>query len=124
MGCVIKYKGQSIPEGQFLQYKQNKYIKQYYSDKELFELDVNKKNFNTLALQRELSNRGYKLLKSTKENGTLDGILGDETKNALLDYQSKNKTKVQDNTYVAPKLLPKTTQKLLLPGTKTLFLKP
>ena len=96
------------------------------------ELDVNKKNFDTLALQRELSNRGYSLFKSSKRNGTFDGILGDETKNALLDWQSKNKTKVQGNTYVASKLLPKATQKmlpsvtqkLLLPGTKTLFLKP
>lgn len=111
MGCVIKYKGQSIPEGQFLQYKQNKYIKQYYSDKELSELDVNKKNFDTLALQRELSNRGYELPKSTKKGNTFDGVWGDETKNALLDYQSKNKTKVQDNTYVTSKLLSKPTQK-------------
>lgn len=104
--------------------KQNKYIRQYYSDKELSELDINKKNFDTLALQRELSNRGYKLPKSTKEDGTLDGILGDESKNALLDYQINNYeeggtlipkdkkkitfkykpyTAVQDNTYVEPK---------------------
>lgn len=68
---------------------QNK--RMYYTDKELSELDVNKKNFDTLALQRELSNRGYKLPKSTKENGDFDGIWGDETKKALLDYQSKNK---------------------------------
>ena len=73
--------------------KQNKYIRQYYSDKELSELDVNKRNFDTLALQRELSNRGYKLPKSTKEDGTFDGIWGDETNNALLDYQTKNKNK-------------------------------
>ena len=63
----------------------------YYTDKELLELDINKKNFDTLALQRELRNRGYKLPKSTKKDGTLDGIWGEETKNALLDYQSKNK---------------------------------
>ena len=73
--------------------KQNKYIRQYYSDKELSELDPNKRNFDTLALQRELSNRGYKLPKSTKEDGTFDGIWGDETKDALLDYQTKNKKK-------------------------------
>ncbi len=71
--------------------KRSKYIRQYYSDKELLELDINKKNFDTLALQRELRNRGYKLPKSTKKDGTLDGIWGEETKNALLDYQSKNK---------------------------------
>lgn len=67
---------------------QNK--RMYYSDKELSELDVNKKNFDTLALQRELSNRGYKLPKSTKSDGTFDGIWGDEIKNALLDYQINN----------------------------------
>ena len=70
---------------------QNK--RMYYSDKELSELDIDKKDFDTLALQRELSNRGYKLPKSTKEDGTFDGIWGDETKNALLDYQTKNKPK-------------------------------
>lgn len=64
----------------------------YYSDKELSELNVDKKNFDTLALQRELSNRGYKLPKSTKKDGTFDGIWGDETKNALLEYKkSQNK---------------------------------
>ena len=93
----------------------------YYSDKELSELDVNKKNFDTFALQRELRNRGYKLLKSIKDNLTFDGILGDETKNALLDWQSKNKTKVQGNTYVASKLLPKATQKLLPKATQKLL---
>jgi hypothetical protein len=65
--------------------------KMYYSDKELSKLDVNKKDFDTLALQRELSNRSIKLPKSTNSDGTFDGILGDETKQALLDYQSKNK---------------------------------
>lgn len=67
----------------------------YYTDKELSELDVNKKNFDTLALQRELRNRGYKLPKSTKKDGTLDGVWGDETKNALLDWQIKNKKKIK-----------------------------
>lgn len=63
----------------------------YYTDKELSELDIDKKNFDTLALQRELSNRGYKLPKSTKEDGTFDGIWGDETKNALLEYRKSQK---------------------------------
>ncbi|HRT02581.1 MAG TPA: peptidoglycan-binding domain-containing protein, partial [Candidatus Diapherotrites archaeon] len=67
-----------------------RYIRQYYSDKELSELDVNKKNFDTRALQIELSNRGYKLPKSTKKDGSFDGVWGDETKNALLDWQNKN----------------------------------
>jgi hypothetical protein len=64
----------------------------YYSDKELSELDVSKKNFDTKALQRELSNRGYELPKSTKEDGDFDGVLGGETKAALLDYQVKIKS--------------------------------
>jgi len=63
----------------------------YYSDKELSKLNINKRNFDTLALQRELSNRGYILPKSTKKDNTLDGIWGNETKQALLDYQNKNK---------------------------------
>lgn len=69
--------------------KQQPYIRQYYSDKELSELDINKKNFDTSALQRELSSRGYKLPKSTKRDGTFDGVFGEETKQALLDYQNK-----------------------------------
>ena len=74
-------------------YGDGKQKRMYYSDKELSELDPNKRNFDTLALQRELSNRGYKLPKSTKKDGSFDGIWGDETKNALLDYQTKNKKK-------------------------------
>lgn len=65
----------------------------YFDDNQLLKLNPNNKNFDTLALQIELSNRGYKLPKSTREDGYFDGILGDETKNALLDYQIKNKTK-------------------------------
>lgn len=74
-------------------YGDSKQKRMYYTDKELSELDINKKDFDTLALQRELSNRRYKLPKSTKKDGSFDGILGDETKNALLDYQTKNKKK-------------------------------
>jgi hypothetical protein len=69
----------------------DKYVKMNYTDDELSKLNPDKKNFDTLALQRELTNRGYSLPKSAKSDGTLDGILGDETKQALLDYQSKNK---------------------------------
>lgn len=73
-------------------YGDGKNKRMFYTDKELSEIDVNKKNFDILALQRELSNRGYKLPKSTKEDGTFDGIWGDETKNALLEYRkSQNK---------------------------------
>ena len=38
-------------------------------------------------LQKTLSEKGYKLPKSTKKDGTFDGIWGDETENALLEYQ-------------------------------------
>ena len=65
--------------------------KMHYSDDELSKLNPDKKNFDTLALQRELNNRGYNLPKSMKKEGGFDGILGDETKQALLEYQSKNK---------------------------------
>jgi peptidoglycan hydrolase-like protein with peptidoglycan-binding domain len=71
-------------------YSDGKQKRMYYTDKELLELDINKKNFDTLALQRELANRGYKLSKSTKKDGIFDGILGEETKKALEDWQKKN----------------------------------
>ena len=75
-------------------YGDGKKKRMYYTDKELSEIDVNKKNFDTLALQRELHNRGYKLPKSTKKDGSFDGVWGDETKNALLEYRkSQNKNK-------------------------------
>lgn len=45
------------------------------------------------GLQDILFKKGYKLPKSTKEDGTFDGIWGDETENALLDYQAKKKNK-------------------------------
>jgi hypothetical protein len=40
----------------------------YYTDNELQSLSTNKKdkNFDTIALQKELYNRGYKLPNSTK----------------------------------------------------------
>ena len=41
----------------------------------------------------ESAEKGYKLPKSTKKDGSFDGIWGDETKQALLDYQTKNKKK-------------------------------
>jgi hypothetical protein len=75
-------------------YGDGKQKRMYYSDKELSELNIDKKDFDTLGLQRELSNRGYKLPNSTKQDGSFDGIWGDETKNALLEYRkSQNKFK-------------------------------
>ena len=63
----------------------------YYSDNELNSLDIDKKNFDTLALQKELSNRWHKLPNSTKKDGNLDGVFGEETKEALLDRKERNK---------------------------------
>jgi hypothetical protein len=68
-------------------------VKMYYSDKELSALDSNKKDFDTQGLQRELNNRGYQFPRSTTSDNTFDGIYGDETKNALLDWQNKNNKK-------------------------------
>ena len=62
-----------------------------YSDKELSKLDINKRNFDVKSLQKTLSNNGYKLPNSIKENGSFDGVWGGETKQALLEYQTKNK---------------------------------
>jgi hypothetical protein len=62
----------------------------YYSDQELQNFDPNNKNFDTLALQKELANRGYKFPKSTTKAGEFDGVYGEETKKALLDWQNKN----------------------------------
>jgi hypothetical protein len=47
----------------------------------------------TIAIQNSLSEKGYSLSKSTKKDGSFDGIFGEETKAALLDYQTKNKSK-------------------------------
>ena len=77
-------------------YGDGKQKRMYYSDKELSELDVNKKNFDTLALQRELSNRGFKLSNSTRKDGTFDGVLGEETKKALLDWKQKQTPKKEE----------------------------
>lgn len=71
-------------------YGDGKQRKMFFDDKELKSLDPNKKEFNTLELQKELKNRGYKFEKSMKGN-VLDGIYGDETKKALVDWQNKNK---------------------------------
>jgi hypothetical protein len=69
--------------------------KMYYTDNELksFSTDKNNKNFNTLDLQKELVNRGYKLPNSIQQddygNLKFDGIYGNETKKALQDFQNK-----------------------------------
>ena len=69
--------------------------KMYYTDNELksFSTDKNNKNFNTLDLQKELVNRGYELPNSMQQddygNINFDGIYGNETKQALQDFQSK-----------------------------------
>ena len=62
-----------------------------YTDAAL--LSTSGDNMNALLLQRALKERGYSLPKSTTKYGYLDGKYGDETKNALLDWQNKNKKK-------------------------------
>ena len=52
------------------------------------------------SLQNSLKREGYNLSKSIKQDGTFDGIFGDETKKALIDWQSKN-------TFKKNKLIPK-----------------
>lgn len=68
----------------------------YYTDHELDNINIDKMDFNTLALQKELINRGYPLPQSTKEDGSLDGIFGEETKNALLAWQRSSR-EILDN---------------------------
>ena len=83
-----------VYDNQMREYDNGEKKKMYYSDSELSKLDINKKNFDTLALQRELSNRGYKLPKSIKRDGTFDGVFGEEVKQTLLKYkQNKSNTK-------------------------------
>lgn len=89
--------------------------KRYYDDNQIAKFDPEKKNFNTLALQKELVNRGYKLpnskiskekskrpeapewalenagLTNTNRDNDYDGILGPETIAALKDLQKRNK---------------------------------
>jgi hypothetical protein len=75
----------------------------YYTDNELKSFSPNKKNknFDTIALQKELYNRGYKLPNSVKLNElgfmVFDGIYGDETKAALEDWQKKNPNELFKN---------------------------
>ena len=57
----------------------------HYSDKELSKLNPDEKDFDTKALQLELDNRGFKLPTSKKNDGSYDGILGNETKSALIE---------------------------------------
>lgn len=64
-----------------------------YTDNALLNIKAGSGDYDVIELQRALVKRGYKLPNSTKKDGSLDGIWGDETKNALLDYQNKNKTK-------------------------------
>jgi len=47
------------------------------------------------SIQKSLSEKGYKLPKSTTKEGTFDGIYGDETKNALTEYQKSINIKKQ-----------------------------
>ena len=53
------------------------------------------KNFIS-TIQGVLANEGYDLSKSLREDGNYDGVYGPETKQALADWQSKNKNKKQE----------------------------
>jgi len=61
-----------------------------YTDNALLNIKPGSGDYDVKELQRALTTRGYKLPKSTKKDGSFDGIWGDETENALLDYQTKN----------------------------------
>ena len=74
----------------YKKYSDVTYQQMFFTDKELFNLDANKIQTDVLALQKELKNRLYRLPKSTKTDGKLDGIYREETKNALLDWQNRN----------------------------------
>ena len=69
-----------------------------YTDAAL--LSTSGDNMNALLLQQALRKRGYNLPKSTTKYGDLDGKYGDETKNALLDWQNKNITKKQNGGWL------------------------
>lgn len=64
-----------------------------YTDRAMLNIVPGSGDYDVKELQRALTDRGYKLPKSTKKYGTFDGVWGDETKNALLDWQNKNKPK-------------------------------
>lgn len=70
-------------------YWNNEYKQMFYSDDELKVFNIDKKDFDTLALQKELSNRWYKLEKCKKQNWDFDWVFWEETRKALLDRQSK-----------------------------------
>ena len=61
-----------------------------YTDNALLNIKAGSGDYDVGELQRALVKRGYELPKSTKRYGDFDGVWGDETKNALLDYQAKN----------------------------------
>lgn len=99
----------------YVDYGDGNMRKRYYDDDQIAEFDPEKKNFNTLALQKELVNRGYKLpgskiakekskrpelegwkleelgLTDTNRDNDYDGILGPETIAALKDLQKRSK---------------------------------
>lgn len=62
-----------------------------YTDNALLNIIPGSGDYDVSLLQEGLRNRGYKLPKSTKKDGSFDGVWGKETEQALLDYQSKFK---------------------------------
>lgn len=81
----------------------------------------NKKSskYKISRLQKELSERGYQLPKSTKEDGTFDGVWGDETKKALVDWQTK-----ESNNNKLPQKLTSTDNNMNILQNKKPFIFP
>ena len=61
-----------------------------YTDNALLSIIPGSGDYDVNKLQTTLVNKGIKLPKSTTKYG-LDGVWGDETKQALEDWQKKNK---------------------------------
>jgi hypothetical protein len=71
------------------------------NDLKLFYPYTEKSNkYKIQRLQKILSEKGYKLPKSTKEDGTFDGVWGEETETALNDYRKKINSKYQNGGWL------------------------
>lgn len=67
-----------------------------YTDEALLNIIPGSGDYDVISLQRILSNKGYKLPKSTKKDGSFDGVWGEETETALNDYRKKINSKYQN----------------------------
>ena len=76
-------------------FSNNLIVSKNYSDNALLNTIPESGDYDVNKLQTTLVSKGIKLPKSTTKYGELDGVWGDETKQALVDWQSKNKNKKQ-----------------------------